>query len=187
MSNMLSDEQLLLNALSQGDEIAFKALFMRYFLRVRCFIDRLLQDPPAAEDLAQDIFLKIWQNREEMGDVSNLNAYMYNASRNAVHQYLRHKLVVSRYRETIGHTHDDMLSEVNAEHELFADDLLMLISYTVENMPSQRRTVYNMSRIEGHSNDEIADILSISKRTVENHLTSALADIRKVLRGFFIF
>lgn len=184
---MLSEEQALLNALSQGDEAAFKTLFLRYFLRVRQFIDRLLQDSQTAEDLAQDIFLKMWQNRTDMRDVTNLNAYMFNASRNAVHQYLRHKLVVSRYKESYGQNHADLLSEVNAENGLFADDLLMLISYTVDHMPLQRKTIYNLSRIDGRSNDEIAAMLNISKRTVENHLTSALADIRKILRNFFVF
>lgn len=187
MPNMLSDEQSLLNALSHGDERAFKTLFMRYFMRVRRFIDSLLQDHSTAEDLAQDIFLKIWQNRSSMDSVTNLNAYMYNASRNAVYQYLRHKLVIDRYNDIHTGLHTDISSGANVENDLFADDLIMLIKYTVDNMPPQRRSVYSLSRIEGHSNEDIADMLSISKRTVENHLTSALADIRKVLRNFFIF
>lgn len=187
MPNILSEEQLLLKALSRGDEAAFKSLFLKYFQRVRRFIDRLLQDGGAAEDMAQDIFLRIWQNRESMAEVANLNAYMYNASRNAVHQYLRHKLVVQRYNEENGHDAVGEVSDNNVENHLFAEELLTLITYTVDNMPLQRRTIYNLSRVDGHSNDEIADLLSISKRTVENHITAALSDIRKVLRNFFIF
>lgn len=178
---------MLLNALSQNDEMAFKTLFTRYFPRVKRFILNLLQDSLTAEDLSQDIFLKIWQNRGSASEITNLNAYMYSASRNAVHQYLRRKVVADSYAGTHDGRTDDIRQETNIENDLFADDLLMLITYTVDNMPQQRKNVYNLSRINGYTNDEIAEKLSISKRTVENHLTAALADIRKVLRNFFIF
>mgnify|MGYP000653536832 CR=1 FL=1 len=69
-----TEEQILLRALSRGDEKAFEVLFMRYFPRVKRFISGLLQDDITAEDFAQDILLKLWQKREEMAKIENLNA-----------------------------------------------------------------------------------------------------------------
>ena len=88
-----TEEQILLRALSRGDEKAFEVLFMRYFPRVKRFISGLLQDDITAEDFAQDILLKLWQKREEMAKIENLNAYLYRTSRNAVYQHLRHILL----------------------------------------------------------------------------------------------
>ena len=90
-----TEEQILLRALSRGDEKAFEVLFMRYFPRVKRFISGLLQDDITAEDFAQDILLKLWQKREEMAKIENLNAYLYRTSRNAVYQHLRHILLVN--------------------------------------------------------------------------------------------
>lgn len=75
----------------------------------------------------------------------------------------------------------------NIEENMFAEELLLLIQHTVEQMPAQRKRIYEMSRKEGKNNDEIAQLLAINKRTVENHLTQALADIRKMLKHFYLF
>ena len=184
-----TEEQLLLIALSRGDEKAFEVLFMRYFPRVKRFISGLLQDEITAEDFSQDILLRIWQKREEMVKVENLSAYLYQASRNAVYQHLRHVLLVNEY----GEKQQEVLSNVSGsgvqdiEENMFAEELLLLIQHTVEQRPAQRRKIYEMSRKEGKTNDEIAQLLTISKRTVENHLTQALSDIRKMLKHFFLF
>lgn len=185
----LTEEQLLLMALSHGDAKAFEVLFMRYFPKVKRFISGLLQDETTAEDFSQDILLRIWQKREEMSKVENLNAYLYQASRNAVYQHLRHILLVNEYGEKQQQAFSHGLNNgvENIEENMFAEELLLLVQHTVEQMPAQRKKIYEMSRREGKSNDEIAQLLAISKRTVENHLTQALADIRKVLKHFFLF
>ena len=178
-----TEEQILLRALSRGDEKAFEVLFMRYFPRVKRFISGLLQDDITAEDFAQDILLKLWQKREEMAKIENLNAYLYRTSRNAVYQHLRHILLVNEY----GEKQQENLSRQQNEGAGNIEELLLLIQHTVEQMSAQRKRIYEMSRKEGKNNDEIAQLLVINKRTVENHLTQALADIRKMLKHFYLF
>ena len=70
----------------------------------------------------------------------------------------------------------------DTEELLFAQELKGLINLKVEQMPPQRRQIFRMSRVEGLNNDEIAAHLNISKRTVENHLTAALSDLRRMLK-----
>ena len=176
-----TEEQILLRALSRGDEKAFEVLFMRYFPRVKRFISGLLQDDITAEDFAQDILLKLWQKREEMAKIENLNAYLYRTSRNAVYQHLRHILLVNEY----GEKQQENLSRQQNEGAGNIEE--NMIQHTVEQMPAQRKRIYEMSRKEGKNNDEIAQLLAINKRTVENHLTQALADIRKMLKHFYLF
>lgn len=179
-------EKGYIEAISKGDEQAFEVLFLHYFPRIKGFISGILQDEEEAEDISQDIFVSMWQNREKLTEIENLNAYLYRIARNTVFRYIERSLLFNDYQQQqaikaqLASTDND-----NIEEELYAKELEFLISVCVEKMPSQRKRIYKMSRMEGLSNDEIAERLSINKRTVENHLTLALADIRKII-GFFI-
>ncbi|WP_302800626.1 sigma-70 family RNA polymerase sigma factor [Parabacteroides goldsteinii] len=72
------------------------------------------------------------------------------------------------------------------EEDIYAKELSILIDIAIEQMPEQRRRIFKMSRKEGLSNEEISQKLQINKRTVENHVTQALADLREVVRGAFL-
>ena len=185
----MDEESFYLNAIANGDEEAFTKVFLLYFSKVKRFISGLLQNDFAAEDLSQNIFIKLWQNRRNLAEIKNLNAYLFKSARNEVFQYIRHELVVREYQET--HYERVLKDEENIfsipDETFDAEELSLLIQLAVEDMPAQRKKIYKMSREEGQSNEEISRELNINKRTVENHLTQALADIRKIVRQFFLF
>lgn len=173
-------------SVSRGDVQAFDRLFLHYYPRMKGFISGLLQNEEEAEDICQDIFVSMWQNRERLANIRNLNAYLFRAAKNAVFRHIDRALLFRDYRQQTEQAFSVRSSRCEQEEELYVRELEFLISVAVEKMPPQRKQIYKMSRIEGLCNDEIAARLSINKRTVENHLTLALAAIRKVTVFFFL-
>lgn len=174
-------------AVSKGDEQAFEALFLHYFPRIKGFVSGILQNEEEAEDISQDIFVSMWQNRERLTNIENLNAYLFRIAKNTVFRHIERSLLFKDYqRQQTEHSLLFLTNNDSIEEEIYAKELEYLISIAIEKMPSQRKRIYQMSRMEGLSNEEIAERLIISKRTVENHLTLALADIRKLISFLII-
>ena len=141
--------------IAAGNIQAFEQLFFRYQPKLVCFLTGLTHDSELSRDMAQEMFLSIWKDREKLVQVESISAYLYQMARYKVYDYFDH--------------------------------LQTMIQAAVQQMPPQRQLVYRMSREEGLSNDEIALRLHISKRTVENHLTAALAILRKVVYLWLLF
>lgn len=176
-------ESEYMEKLGQGDHKSFDALFMLYHTRVKNFLKGFIKDEEEACDMAQDIFFKVWTNRESISKVSSLKAYLYRMARNMVYDYYEHSLVKESYeqKQQSSSTYADLIEE-----DLYAQELSILIDIAIEQMPEQRRRIFKMSRKDGLSNDEISQRLQINKRTVENHITQALADLREVVRRAFL-
>ena len=170
------DEKQLLKAISEGDEKAFKTFFLYYYPRIKGFINGLLQSQEEAEDLSQDIFLTLWNNRSSLHTINNLKPYLFRISKNAVYRHIERALLFRNYQQKSNETDDT----------IHLKELELLVTMVVEKMPPQRQKIYKMSRESGMNNEEIARELGINKRTVENHLSQALTDIRKILFITFI-
>lgn len=167
--------------LGQGDHKSFDALFVLYHPRVKNFLLGFVKDEEEACDMAQDIFFKVWTNRESISRVSSLKAYLYRMARNMVYDYFEHSLVKETYEQKIQLSSNEYSELI--EEDIYARELSLLIDIAIEQMPEQRRRIFKMSRKEGHSNEEISLKLGINKRTVENHITQALSDLREILKN----
>jgi RNA polymerase sigma-70 factor (ECF subfamily) len=172
-----------IQALRDGEHPAFEAVFLACFDRVKRFIAGLVRSEDDAEDLAQDIFAKLWEKRASLDTKRSFDSLLYAMARNAAFNYLKHKLVHAAYaNEYIRQEETDTPEELT-----FAKEIELLVEMTLCRMPEKRSEIYRLSRNKGLSNDEIALQLNISKKTVENNLSLALAEIRKIISLAVIF
>ncbi|MBB4038179.1 RNA polymerase sigma-70 factor (ECF subfamily) [Dysgonomonas hofstadii] len=178
-----NEKIMLLKALSLGDRNAFRTVFLNYFPKVKGFIAHLLKNTVIAEDLSQEIFINIWESKETLTAIRSFDAYIYRMAKNAVINQIKRDLYHNEYIKYETAKSEDF----SLEEEIFAKEIRLLIDLTVTKMPDQRRRIYNMSRVEGLKNDEIAEKLHISKKTVENHLNMALKEIRKSISFMLLF
>jgi RNA polymerase sigma-70 factor (ECF subfamily) len=168
-----------------NNDTTFYQLYMKFFPKVKYFINYFVKSEAIAEDLSQDIFERIWMNRERFFNMEHMNAYLFRMAKNYSINYLQHKVVEKDFASS--YIDFANLKECLTEEEIYAKELELLILLTVEKMPEQRRRIFEMSRIKNLKNHEIAKKLHISKKTVENHLSTALKQIREVISLSLIF
>lgn len=177
------EELILLKQLSEGGYAAFDTLFMFYQPKVKAFLKGFIKVDEEASDMTQEIFYKIWINRESIAQVISFKSYLFRMARNMIYDYFEHSLVRQNYEKKLldKPQYTDLI-----EDEFHAKELEILIDISIEQMPEQRKRIFKMSRKDGLSNEEIAHRLEINKRTVENHITQALSDLRKAIKSAYI-
>ncbi|MFK1735894.1 RNA polymerase sigma-70 factor [Bacteroides fragilis] len=164
----------------------FEQFFIMTYPKVKAFAWKLLKSEEDAEDIAQDIFAKLWTNPEIWENQETWNSYIYTMVRNHIYNFLKHKSIRQTYQEQCT-KEESAISETDIHDQLYAKESELLIKLTIANMPEQRRKIFRMSRTQEKSNQEIADELDISIRTVERHIYLALIDLKKVLLTLFFF
>lgn len=181
MSNIVDIETI--KALQQGDHDAFECIFIAYYNKVRFFICAYVKSNADAEELAEDLFVNLWENRSRIDTSKSFNAYLHTIARNTAINFLKHKFAYDNYVNSI----DVNSLSPTSEEELIAKELGLLIDSVVENMPEQRQNIYILSKKKGLSNEEIAQRLNTTKRNVESQLSLALKEIRKAISLFLLF
>ena len=188
--NDIEGERQILEAVAAGDEKAFRTLVEGYWSRVYFNTLTLVKSTAVAQDLTQDIFLKIWLQREKLREVQNFSNYIYVVGRNQVIAALRKKIIDTAAADTAA-LREDLLSP---DLRLEGKDAYKMLMEGVERLTPQQKLVFRLSRLEGLSHEEIARQLGLSKNTVKVHMVIALNFLRGWLRdlgylslAFFFF
>lgn len=179
------DEHIILKKLRDGDSEALDILYLRYASKVRDFAFRLLKDRTDAEDVTHDIFLKIWEQRRGLGAV--LSFRQLSVPHDAASHLQCLQAPAGRVQISGGNRSCGESRRAQADESVSTDDLLEMIDLAVRNMPEQRRRVFCMSRYENMSYNDIAEALNISPKTVQYHISGALAELRKLLSAMAFF
>lgn len=166
----------------------FRKFFNNNFPKVKNFAWQLLKSEEDAEDIAQDIFVKLWENPELWTDREKMDSYLYTVVRNHIYNFLKHRSVEFAYLEVVEEKMKIAELEMpDPDDDLRYHELELLIEMALERMPEQRRHVFIMSRKEGLTAQEIALRLNISVRTVQQHIYKAIQDLKKIVLFLFFF
>ncbi|MDE6820164.1 RNA polymerase sigma-70 factor [Bacteroides acidifaciens] len=163
----------------------FEQIFDEIFPKVKAFAWKILQSEEDAEDIAQDVFAKLWNMPETWEDKETWHNYIYTIARNYIFNFLKHKAIEQKYQQQSKLEDYNYYSTDDIYDQLYAKELQLLVKLTIDRMPEQRRKVFLMSRQEEMSHTEIAERLGVSIRTVERHIYLALGELKKVLYLFF--
>lgn len=161
---------------SSGDQQAFKRLFLHFYDYLFYFSNSFVKSREAAEEIVQDVFVSLWKKRETLSEIDNLRVYLYVSVRNLSVNYLR--------RSGFHYDHDlnqldvsCMAAPSTPEELMVATEVSQRITRSVAELPPRCRLVYKLVKEDGLRYKEVAEILHISPRTVENQIATALRKI----------
>lgn len=175
----LYDEKLLFRQVAHGDELAFRKVFYLYKEKLSLFISRMVKSDAATTELVQEIFVKLWVNREKLAKVDHPGAYIFMMANNRAVDHLRKIASEARMMDEVW----QRISQVqhSTEERLQAKESQELINRAVVQLSPQKQKIFSLSRYEGLNHEEIASELRLSKSTVKNHLVETLRHIRTYL------
>jgi RNA polymerase sigma-70 factor, ECF subfamily len=174
--------------IKKGDERVFAKLYKAYYPVLCSIANRIINDSQAAEEIVQDVFSKIWFDRETIEIHTSLNSYLFRSVKNlAINELKRRQTDKASVIHTASQELWKILVDTSESHDfvieqMISNDMRKEVSMAVEALPQQCRQVFQLSRIDYKSNDEIASLLNISKNTVKSHLLNAVKRISQVIR-----
>jgi RNA polymerase sigma-70 factor (ECF subfamily) len=173
------EEKRLLTEIAQGNEKAFRAIYDLYFPQVSAFTFTLCKSAPATEEIVQDVFIKLWIGRQSLAQLDTLKGYIFSMARNRTIDHLRRLI---RDTDLMQRLADRLSAASNDVEERFdATELQRLIQEALDRLSEQKQRIFQLSKGEGLSHDQIADIMKLSKSTVKNHLSETLRHLREHL------
>jgi len=175
-------EKDLIARLRAGDQTAFELLFHFYYPGLVLFSAQFTADRSEAEEIVQDFFVKFWQKHQQISLTDSLKAYFFLSVKNGSLNFLKHKKVEEKYIQKMMTLADNHLAY---DPDLYVDsEIQAKLKNAIELLPEKCREIFVMSRIKGLKNEEIADQLSLSKRTVETQISKALKVLRLELKDY---
>lgn len=178
----LISERKLIIGLRNGHYDSYKVLFDEYFENFVVFADKFLRDRSASEDLVQEAFTKLYINRSCLDEGKSLGSYLYVIVKRLILNSLRD--AKNSKRTKIQQPVDEAYPFLQGfDTKLEYEELYRIVAEAIESMPPQRREVFILSRVRNMANKDIADLLNLSVRTVEKHLSLGLSDIRSAIEN----
>jgi RNA polymerase sigma-70 factor (ECF subfamily) len=171
-----NEEHELLAGIANGSEEAFRTLFAKYRHKVYSFSLYFTRSAFIAEDITQEVFLKIWMNRQSMTEIKNMEAWIITVTRNLCFNQL--KKTAYEQKVKISLAEKELESEESTEAYISYKEQRTRIGEAVENLSPAERLVFRLNRDQGMKKEEIARQLKISPNTVKTHLVNALKKIR---------
>jgi RNA polymerase sigma-70 factor (ECF subfamily) len=181
-SNILTirDIEVIINRLKQDEKSALDDLFGYYYPRLFHFSKSILKIETDVDDILQEVFVKLWLNRQKIGNAETFNSYIFTITKNEVLNLIRTNIRNNSFKNELFQR--SVAEEFQMQSQLEFNEVKSGINQVVSQLPEKRRQIFILSRTEGLSNREIAQQLNISEKTVEDHITHAIKKIKTSLK-----
>ena len=171
------------------EHIAFNSLFNRYYTKLCVYCASFVGDKHIAEDLVQDVFVNVWMKLQELNPDETAGSYLYKAVRNACLQYLRHQKVEICYSESVKTKFteieciplDRVITDTDPAEQA---EIQTLYRQALDLLPAQTRDIFLYSRDKGMKYSEIAELMNLSIKSIEYHISGALKAFREILKDY---
>lgn len=167
-----------------SDIKSYEELFRTHYGNLCSYANKYVEDLDAAEEIVQEVFVKLWENRNTIEINTNFQSYIFRAVRNSCLNLIKHINIREEYK---AYNQQELeRNQQNLEEEIHASELETRIREAIEQLPAERRKVFIMSRYEGLKYREIAEKLNISDKTVENQMGKAIKFMKEKISKYLI-
>lgn len=166
----------LISRFKGGDMAAFQKIYDTFCKPLYRFALSYMKDSFDAEEIVQDVFLKLWEKRDEVDEQKSFKSFLYRITVNKIFNELKHRVVKRKYDQHL--LNIDQVTDETPESTIQFQELNKKLEHLLSKLPEQQRTIFIMSRWQGLSNAEIAQNLCLSARTVENQIYRAAKFIK---------
>jgi len=174
----------IIKRFKEGDAEAFDAIYRIYSKKMFHFALGLIKDQDISRDLIQEVFVNIWEKRDQVNPELNFDNYVFTITYNSIRKFFRKKSIETKVVDHLVNNSPKVMDSTDGT--LIYNELLELANRAIETLPPKRKKVYKLSKQEGMKIKEIAGKLDISPRTAENHLAKALKFLKEELAGISV-
>jgi RNA polymerase sigma-70 factor (ECF subfamily) len=175
-------DQIIIEGLAQRDKVVFDYLFNYYYSSLCAFSTQYIDNRNTVEDLVQDFFVNLWIDAPQLNIKTSLKSYLFTAIKNRCLDYQKHHKITEKYRTYVLFSSES--ANDSTEHFFAESELRQAIQMSLSKLSPRCREIFECSRVNGLSNQEISVKFDISKRTVELQISNALKILRKELAEF---
>lgn len=171
-----NNEQELIYLITQGSELAFAKLFDHYRNYIYSIALKLTRSTIVAEEIVQDVFLKIWIRKSGLNEIENFSAYLFAITRNETYKIL--KQIAKSHNAALPAEDNELPAHDNTEDHVIGKEYTSLLQKAVDRLPQQQKEVYRLVKEEELKRKDVANLLHLQPETVKFHLAQAMKNIR---------
>lgn len=184
-ASTLTDE-IALERLRKGDTQAFASIFSKYYHSLLLYCCSWIAEQSECEDIVQNVFVELWEQREHLR-VTSLKSYLLRCVRHDCLDAIKHRKIVEAHAAKVTANITNQKNNTEADAYVMYNELEHIISNTLDRLDQKSVEAFKMSRWEGRKYDEIAEIMNVSRRTIEVRITKVIQHLRLELQKYFPF
>jgi RNA polymerase sigma-70 factor, ECF subfamily len=184
LNNTTLHRDLILR-LKEGDGKSFEILFQAVYPQLCGYANKFIHDIDEAEEIAQEVFSKLWENRHHLDEDDSVKGYLFTSVKNRCLHFLEHQKVKSKYAEILQYVYTEAAHDT-AHEIVVANELDQEYAKALESLPLQCRKIFELNRMDGLKYGEIARHLKISQKTVETQMSRALHKLKLQLKDYIL-